>query len=117
VKIPPGGSPRPFANHAASVRHDQKLRHAGSRALEPPDLFALLRRPSGFISRGKGGIMCSMPKKPPPTVIPTKKPLPLVKPIPPVPLAVIPPLKPGVVAKNATGKISRPNPVVRRGKR
>jgi hypothetical protein len=55
-----------------------------------------------------------MPKKP--AVIPTKKPVPLVKPIPPVPLAVITPVKPGQTT-NATSRITRPNPVVRRGKR
>jgi hypothetical protein len=56
-----------------------------------------------------------MPKKPPPTIARTKKPAPLLKPIPPVPLGVIKPLPPGVTTKNATGKLSRPNPV-RRGK-
>jgi hypothetical protein len=64
--------------------------------------------------------MAGMPKKPPPTVIPTKKPAPLVKPIPviaPAPAAVIPPLRPGVMAKNLTGKLTRPNPVVRRGRK
>jgi hypothetical protein len=42
-----------------------------------------------------------MPKKP--ALIPTKKPAPLVKPIPPVPLAVITPVKPGQPT-NATGQ-------------
>jgi hypothetical protein len=44
----------------------------------------------------------------------------MIEPIPviaPTPAAVIPPLKPGVMAKNLTGKLTRPNPVVRRGKR
>jgi hypothetical protein len=60
-----------------------------------------------------------MPKKPPPTVSRTKKPVPLVKPIPviaPAPNAVIPPLRPGAMAKNLTGKITRPNPVKKRAR-
>jgi hypothetical protein len=73
-------------------------------------------RAAHFISSRKEGIMCAMPKVKP-AVIPTKKPVPLVKPIPPVPLAAIPPLAPGVMAKNLTGKLTRPNPVVRRGRK
>jgi hypothetical protein len=61
--------------------------------------------------------MCSMPKKPPPTVSRPKKPLRPIPSVPGAPLAVIPPIEPGVMAKNATGKLTRPNPVVRRGKR
>jgi hypothetical protein len=59
--------------------------------------------------------MPGMPKVKP-SVSRMKKPVPLVKPIPPIPVAplgVILPVKPG----QATGKLSRPNPVVRRGKR
>jgi hypothetical protein len=61
-----------------------------------------------------------MPKKPPPAVSRTKKPMPMIEPIPviaPTPAAVIPPLRPGVMAKNLTGKLSRPNPVLRRGRK
>jgi hypothetical protein len=54
-----------------------------------------------------------MPKKPLPSTIPTKKPTPLLKPIPPVPLAVIRPVKPG----QATGKVSRPSPVAAKRRR
>jgi hypothetical protein len=55
-----------------------------------------------------------------PTVSRTKKPMPMIEPIPviaPAPAAVIPPLRPGGMAKNLTGKLSRPNPVVRRGRK
>jgi hypothetical protein len=72
-------------------------------------------KPLRFISIRKQRILAGMPKVKP-TVSRTKKPVPLVKPIPPVPLAAIPPLAPGVMAKNLTGKLSRPNPVVRRGR-
>jgi hypothetical protein len=74
-----------------------------------------LTKPLRFISIREQRILPGMPKKS--AVIPTKKPVPLVKPIPPVPLAVIPPLEPGRVAKNLTGKLTRPNPVVRRGRK
>ncbi len=77
-------------------------------------------KPSGFISSRKKAIMCAMPKKPPPTISRTKKPMPMIEPIPviaPAPAAVIPPLRPGAAATNLTGKLSRPNPVLRRGKR
>lgn len=57
--------------------------------------------------------MCAMPKVKP-AVIPTKKPVRPIPPVPVAPLAVIPPLRPGVMAKNLSGKISRPNPVIRK---
>jgi hypothetical protein len=90
------------------------------------DLFALrvqhgagALQASGFISRGKRGIMCFMPRKPLSTISRPKKPAPMIEPTPviaPAPAAAIPPLRPGAVAKNLTGKLSRPNPI-RRGKR
>ena len=97
-----------YSERRNSQRLRQKFR-ASQRAVivSPGQESNGLRTPEGFPF---------MPKVKP-AVIPTKKPLPLVKPILPVLLAVIPPLKPGVVAKNLTGKLSRPNPVVRRGKR
>jgi hypothetical protein len=76
-------------------------------------------RTTNFISsikRSRGAYSSGIPKKPPPTVSRTKTPVPMIEPIPVI-APVIPPLRPGVVAKNLTGKLTRPNPAVRRGKR
>jgi hypothetical protein len=73
-------------------------------------------RPAGCISSVRRSILFRYAEKPPPTISRTKKPAPLVKPIPAVPLAVITPVKPGETT-NATDRITRPNPVVRRGRK
>jgi hypothetical protein len=75
-------------------------------------------KPLRFISIRKQRILAGMPKVKP-TVSRTKKPTPMIEPIPviaPTPVAVIPALKPGSMAKNLSGKLSRPNPI-RRGRK
>jgi hypothetical protein len=66
-----------------------------------------------FQSQG-GHTLQAMPKKSA-VIPPTKKPAPLLAPIPPIPVAssgVIPPLKPGQ-RSNTSGRISKPKPVRR----
>ena len=67
-----------------------------------------------------GAYSSGMPKKPPPTISRTKNPMPMIQPIPviaPAPGRGHPSVTTWRDGQNPTGKLTRPNPVVRRGRK